>query len=412
MSRGPRVLLVGFYGVPNLGDELLCRAVIARVRAVAPGARITVLAADAEVARRYSGLDDDVAILEGFYPTPRFRRAWKSHLDAAGRADLVVLGGGGLISDRHHWSSVPRYALPALAALAAGRPVIAAGLGIPGLRRFWLRRLSAALVGAMARVGVRDMVSASQAEVLGARPEAVRPGRDMAPVALAGRLDRSTPAVVVDRWLVNLRADPPLPEAGVTAMLERLAAAGAGIDLLVAEPVDRPYYEALVAAVTPGAAAACRVIEPETLDEALGIVRRARGVLAERLHVVVAAIGAARPLVAVPYESKVTTALAEFEAGAAVVAPHEIGAGTADRLFAARGNEAAARRLADAAPAIAAEIDDLLRAGVAAPAVPWNRRLAAGLWLTGLTAFALVKPWLPSPSRLRARVARAPAAHS
>ena len=84
-EAGPRVLISGYYGFGNLGDEALLDVIVTRLRAAYPGGSIDVLSADPAATSARLNVD----------ATPRMdlgavRRAIE-------RSDVVLSGGGGLL---------------------------------------------------------------------------------------------------------------------------------------------------------------------------------------------------------------------------------------------------------------------------------------------------------------------------
>ncbi len=81
------ILIAGFYGFGNTGDEAILTAMVTDLRAADPSLELTVISADPETTRRIFGVN---AV------------SW-AHLHdvlaAVGDADLVILGGGGLFHD-------------------------------------------------------------------------------------------------------------------------------------------------------------------------------------------------------------------------------------------------------------------------------------------------------------------------
>lgn len=100
-QRPPRVLVSGWYGFGNVGDEAILQAVADRFRRDLPGAEITALSYRPAYTRRVQGLP-------AAHPPPFTARSWASWLVkgrwartllAFARCDLFVMGGGGFLSD-------------------------------------------------------------------------------------------------------------------------------------------------------------------------------------------------------------------------------------------------------------------------------------------------------------------------
>ena len=121
-------LIIGHYGFRNLGDEAILAGMLSLLRDMRPDGRWMVV----------SGDPHDTLVRHG---VPAVDRAdVPAVLSAAYDSRVVIVGGGGLLSDQ--WGFRPRHALsreagdipgylgPALAAAAAGRPVLVWGVGV------------------------------------------------------------------------------------------------------------------------------------------------------------------------------------------------------------------------------------------------------------------------------------------
>lgn len=87
MSRSsPKILLAGYFGFENAGDEALFESEVENFRRFEPSCRLSALVADSTTAERL-----------GVEPVPR--RDLKAVWSALRRSDLFVLGGGGLFQD-------------------------------------------------------------------------------------------------------------------------------------------------------------------------------------------------------------------------------------------------------------------------------------------------------------------------
>ncbi|MGE5413370.1 MAG: polysaccharide pyruvyl transferase family protein, partial [Syntrophomonadaceae bacterium] len=151
------VLVTGYYGFGNTGDEAILAALATGLRARLPGARLLVTSGDPGATRQQHGVE----------AVP-----WRDPLslsEAVRSSDLVVIGGGGLFQDyagveagtlltpRH--GGVVFYAAPAVLAAAARKPVALHALGIGPLFSADARRIVGAVARAAVRVSVRDRPS-------------------------------------------------------------------------------------------------------------------------------------------------------------------------------------------------------------------------------------------------------------
>jgi polysaccharide pyruvyl transferase CsaB len=93
-----RVLLSGYYGFGNLGDEALLDVIVTQLHARFPAVQIDVLSATPEATARDYSVD----------ATPRW--TMRTVREAIARADIVLSGGGGLLQTATSSRSVVYYA--------------------------------------------------------------------------------------------------------------------------------------------------------------------------------------------------------------------------------------------------------------------------------------------------------------
>lgn len=156
-----KIVISGYYGFGNAGDEAILEAMVRDLRALAPGARLVVLSADPAATAARCGVE----------AVPRMHLP--SVLGALRGADLFISGGGSLLQDATSWRSVPYYAGLMRLARWMGVPVFVYAQGIGPLRRSWLRRLAARALNGAAEVTVRDRLSYEMLLELGVDPAAV-----------------------------------------------------------------------------------------------------------------------------------------------------------------------------------------------------------------------------------------------
>lgn len=82
-----RILISGYYGFDNLGDELLLTALLRQLRKVAPDSQMTVLSAQPRVTEARHQVE---AV---------HRESFREVLGALARCDLLLSGGGSLLQD-------------------------------------------------------------------------------------------------------------------------------------------------------------------------------------------------------------------------------------------------------------------------------------------------------------------------
>jgi polysaccharide pyruvyl transferase CsaB len=145
---GQHVLLCGYYGEHNLGDDALLEVLLEQLP---PGWTPLVTARDRqEVEHRLKVATTDRTSLGGV-------------LAALGRCRALVLGGGSLLQDTTSFQSLLYYSALIVAARLRGRPVILWGQGLGPLRRQRSRLLVRALLPLATAISWRDPASAALA---------------------------------------------------------------------------------------------------------------------------------------------------------------------------------------------------------------------------------------------------------
>ncbi len=108
-GRPPHLLLAGYFGFDNAGDEALFESMVDRFRELEPTVEISALTSGTSTAKRL-----------GVHSVPRkhIPSVWK----AMRSCDAFVLGGGGLFQDSTGRGSVLYYGGLLAMATAARRP--------------------------------------------------------------------------------------------------------------------------------------------------------------------------------------------------------------------------------------------------------------------------------------------------
>ena len=290
-----RVLLSGYYGFGNLGDEALLEVIVTQLRARFADIAIDVLSNDPASTARL-GVD----------ATPRWE--WRAIRAAIGRADAVVSGGGGLLQNATSLRSLLYYAAILREAIRAKKKTMIFAQSIGPLDlwgRFAVRRFCKGLDRATvrderSRVLLHELVPGTPIE------------RTADPVFLY-----DAPGESVDLSAEGLDAGGP-PYAIVSVRKISSFREGAGT---IAHAVDRlaerhgvrvaflPLGGAGDAEVSTDVIRACSsapVLLPDCpLPKAAAIIRGARVVIGMRLHALILAARYSVPFLAIPYDPKV-----------------------------------------------------------------------------------------------------------
>jgi polysaccharide pyruvyl transferase CsaB len=310
------VFVSAWVGSTNLGDELVFRALAAKLAAM--GAKVTA----ASVSPAATAAAHSVAAVSSSDPVRL--------LGAMMRADRLVLGGGGLLQDETSSVNLPYHMWRPTAARYLRVPVAGIGLGAGPLRtrggRSWvrtaLRRARAVTVrdqpsaDLLAGLGIGSTVTADLAWSLPAPPPS--PPEDALVVCLR-------PPVSSTAWKTAARGvRMPEPDwvAAAAGALDRICVATGLTVRFVALQADRDHlvHELVAARMS----ATCRSSTPG-LDDVLGELGSGRLTVAMRYHAAVGAALSGRPTVLIGYSPKMAALAADLGDGARLVANDQAG---------------------------------------------------------------------------------------
>ncbi len=307
-----RVLIAGYYGFRNLGDEAILMAVLGHLRALRPGLAFTVVSATPEATAAAHGVESvkwtDVAALAA----------------AVHAADLVLVGGGGLFHDHAPFdpaalltpahTGIGFYTGPLVLAAAAGKPAMLYAVGVGPLFSETARDFTLAAAEIAAAISVRDPESGALLESLGVPAGRIEVCAD--PV-FAFPATAPRPAAA-PRIAVALR-----PWDGAGAAWEREVALG--LDAFLRDGADELLFvpfQRLEGEDVDDAAVARRVRQqlaqperatfwegPPDPEAVRDLLAGCRLVVGMRLHAVILAHRAGVPAVALSYDPKVRAAM-------------------------------------------------------------------------------------------------------
>jgi polysaccharide pyruvyl transferase CsaB len=319
------VLILAGDSDSNLGDRAIVLGTCHALRQRLPDVQITLLSSAPEAASRYFGARAIPRGLLGFF----------SALGAARRADLVLVGGGGLFQDDDSLIKMPYWGLRVACVRLFARRIVGYSIGAGPLRSKlgrWSARLALAC---MERISVRDENARACLQPLTSTPIELVPD----PALLLARhapdtnlpaampADDGTPliGVALRQWFHNvnsfiphkyavkyrLRAIPGEAQRQQLAellaqVLDRVAAeTGARILFLptynVAHEADDRFCEAVRERMQTSAAQLLHIDEPLTY---LTVARRLRVMIGGRMHPTILAASVGVPVVGLAYNPK------------------------------------------------------------------------------------------------------------
>jgi polysaccharide pyruvyl transferase CsaB len=330
------ILIGGYYGHGNAGDEAILAGLVSALRALRPGLAVTAASGDPARTAAEHGVR---AVAAGDLP---------ALAAAVEESDLVILGGGGLFQD--YWpvpaetlltprqGGLPAYLAYLVLAALLGRPAMICAVGVGPLATEEGRRLTRAAFELCRRATVRDPGSLA---LLGEIAPHVTAGLAADPAFL---LQPAT-GPEIDGLLAALGVGAAEPLTGVALRHWDFGvspeaweeAAARALDLHLAETPGRllflPFqsesgrYEDDLAVSRRVAAALDRPERALVIDRRLrpaelaGLLGRCERVLAMRYHAALFALAAGVPAAALAYDPKVSSLLDEAGLGDLALPP-------------------------------------------------------------------------------------------
>ena len=331
----PTILVAGYYGFGNTGDEAILASILAGLSERDSGARVVVVSGDPSSTRSQHRVE---AI--PWRDLPAIARGVRE-------SDLVIVGGGGLFQD--HWGVEPStlltpnhfgitfYAGPAVLACLAGKPLALFALGFGPLTSPEARRMVRGVCEAASFLSVRDADSRDLLIASGVSADRIALSTDAAfalPDVTAESRSRLTatlahsgkPIVGVALRPWTLGVDRERWEAEVALALDRFVDdTGGSLVFVPFQRSDRSEEDdAAVAARVRrrlrNADRAIVVAAGQDPSETAALLSQCDLVLAMRLHAAIFAISGCVPVVTVGYDPKVQ-ALMERAGLASLVEP-------------------------------------------------------------------------------------------
>lgn len=351
-----RILISGYYGFRNTGDEAVLAGIIQGLRKRLPQVEISVLSADPQSTAKEYGVE-----AADRWRTPVIWQELR-------KADFFIQGGGGLLQDVTSGGSALYYLGLLHLARLTRTPYMIFAQGIGPLKSSFLRGLTARNLRQARAITVRDQESADMLREWGVtNPEVVvsadpalllEPVDDQRRRELLKKLDLQPDQPYM---AIALREWPGLHDflPYLVTLLKRRQEA-----LLV---LPFQFEQDLPLALELSRALPNRVHLPTDLlspAESASVIRGARAVIAMRLHAMVFAASQQTPALALSYDPKVDAFCRR--SGHPVLQFHEV---TTERLeqcleesLASRTDEASRARLEALKQAAQLNFDVLLKA--------------------------------------------------
>ncbi|MGQ9512171.1 polysaccharide pyruvyl transferase CsaB [Thermodesulfitimonas sp.] len=302
-SKVPKVVISGYYGFGNCGDEAMLFAIVTQLRRRIPAVELVVLSQQPAATAR----DFGVRAID----RRDFALIWRELRDA----DLLLSGGGSLFQDVTSPRSVFYYAAIILMAWLRGKKICLYGQGVGPLNRWVSRLLVKKVVELADLVTVRDPGSLQELRSLGVRrPVHVTADPVLGLTIPAGAATRGeellgaagigmAPLVGISlrRWPQVERVLPAVARA-----VARLIAEGWRAVLLPLQPDDYGVLTALQKEL----GGVPRLLKIEGFHDLMAVAGRLNLGIGMRLHFLIFAALAGVPAVGLSYDPKVARFMA------------------------------------------------------------------------------------------------------
>lgn len=296
LDSRPAVLIIGYYGFGNLGDEAILQSLVAKLKNNLD-AQLIVLSAYPE----QTATELEVTAVDRWNPI--------AVIKAMGRCRGCIFGGGGLLQNKTSTQSLLYYLAIILLGRFLRRPVLLLGQGLGPINGLLSRMLTGIVLRYAAPIGCRDEASIALAAQLKLA------GRWEGDLIFLGDHQAVQAEMTPGKDIVLAAAEPP---ACVRPQF---------IELLVGiadefcrdhggETILLPFFPAQDRALAGDIAA--RLTAPQRLiittepAEALSVIAHAGVVISSRLHPLEFAALCATPLIAIADDPKIANFITEL----------------------------------------------------------------------------------------------------
>ncbi len=316
----PHVVISGYYGFDNLGDELILRVLVDELKS--HQVKVTVLSQNPKKTALEYGVD---AVK---------RTSFIDIVDALAQANLFISGGGGLFQDATGPMSAIYYGGLIHLARFFEVPVCFWAQGVGPLKSEFARKMTSSALRKCEVVTVRDEGSAALVEVLtGEEPEITAdpvwllnvPRKKSA--VKAGRRKKDTPQASPWRVGISLRPWPELNDERLQSLadcLKQLACQQERPVEFVLLPFqkqeDTHLLEGFAKRLTPCPNASTVMASPETVLETVG---ECDAIIGMRFHSLILGLLQNVPIYGLVYDPKVAALLDMFNLQGARIAELE-----------------------------------------------------------------------------------------
>lgn len=297
------LLISGYYGFGNIGDEAILDTMLGRIRRAVPEVQITVLSANPERTRElYS-----VQAVARANPLKLLKAVW--------RCDTLISGGGSLIQDVTGRLSIHYYLLILLTASWFGKRIMIYSQGIGPIQKPLNRKLTRWILNRVDVITVREENSKKDLIAMGVHPDCIfvtaDPVIDMScPDEAVGQavlselgLDMSESGKRIAFALRSKDFRDETAYAGLTRVIEMLLEREITVIFLPFHYTEDMFI--IQRLKTNFGNRIHTLVERHSTQEVLSIIRLMDLLVGVRLHALIFSAVARTPLIALSYDPKI-----------------------------------------------------------------------------------------------------------
>ncbi|WP_227762416.1 polysaccharide pyruvyl transferase CsaB [Zhaonella formicivorans] len=303
-----RIVLSGYYGFNNTGDEAVLFSILRTLRSLKPELKFTVLSNDpAKTSKQY-----------GVEAVNRWKL--KDVFRALSQADLFISGGGSLLQDTTSPKSILYYLGVVWLAKLMGKPVIYYAQGIGPITSGVGKKLVPLVSNKVDVITVRDQASKELLTELGVTGPPVYVTADAVFSLYHREIERKPGQELLERC--GIKPEDKLPMVGISVrQWKNLTGYQRVLARLGDELIRQGYRVVLLPFQFPDDVCACREIarlmqeepvlikEQCSVTEMLGVLGELQLVVGMRLHALIMAAVMGVPAVGISYDPKVDSFL-------------------------------------------------------------------------------------------------------
>lgn len=307
LAEHRRILISGYYGFENLGDDAILLALRGELQKHAPGTALCVLSKRPEETRERCGLE-----AAGRFSPFAVLRELK-------RCTLFLSGGGSLLQDSTSTRSLLYYTTLIRLAAKRGKHVVFYANGIGPVRREKNRERVREAAQSADRITLRDADSLRELRAMGVADEAIAVAAD--PVYSLPRGDRAEGArrlaalgVPADRPIVGVSVRFTKGTEGKSAefarFCDRVAQRASVVFLVMQQGNDDAACERVRAQMTEASWSVSAPYDPSGM---MSMIACMDAVVSTRLHSIIFAAHERVPVLGVVYDPKIASCLSSLE---------------------------------------------------------------------------------------------------